>query len=214
MIKLKYGLRLIREIIYPRHCAVCKKIIDEGYFCDKCRRQFIMKKRIADEETGNIYLLFKYEQELQQAIHKLKFTCAKDYLPLLREEAEIAMPKHLRYFLQRYDIVTNIPTSAERLAKRGFDIPAELFGFLEKWEADVLIRVRNTLPLFDLEPALRREELQGCFAVNKSVCGKNILLCDDIYTTGSTVREAAVVLKAAGAKSVDVLAFSASKDNW
>lgn len=214
MMNWKYKLYLIKEIIYPRHCAVCQNVIDEGYFCDKCRRQFILQKRINDEELGNIYLLFKYEQELQQAIHKLKFTYAREYLPLLQEEARLALPRQLKYFLQRYDIVTNIPTSAERLKKRGFDIPTELFGFLDKWEDNMLFRVRNTLPLFDLEPALRKEELQGCFAVKKSVQGKNILLCDDIYTTGSTVHEAAQVLKNAGAAHVDVLAFSASKDNW
>lgn len=214
MMNWKYKLYLIKEIIYPRRCAVCQSVIDEGYFCDKCRRQFILQKRINDEELGNIYLLFKYEQELQQAIHKLKFTYAREYLPLLQEETRLALPRQLKYFLQRYDIVTNIPTSAERLKKRGFDIPTELFGFLDKWEDNMLFRVRNTLPLFDLEPALRKEELQGCFAVKKSVQGKNILLCDDIYTTGSTVHEAAQVLKNAGAAHVDVLAFSASKDNW
>ena len=47
-----------------------------------------------------------------------------------------------------------------------------------------------------------------------SVLGKSVLICDDIFTTGSTMCEAAEVLRKAGAKCVGAVAFTASKDNW
>ena len=78
----------------------------------------------------------------------------------------------------------------------------------------MLKRVRNTMPLFDLEPSLRKQEVAGCFEVEQSILGKSVLICDDIFTTGSTLSEAALALRKAGARSVTALAFTASKDNW
>ena len=113
-------------------------------------------------------------------------------------------------------IICCVPTSPERKAERGFDVPREIFAFLDfkKWQPNLLKRVRNTMPLFDLEPSLRKQEVAGCFAVEQSVLGKSVLICDDIFTTGSTMCEAAEALRKAGAKSVGAIAFTASKDNW
>lgn len=57
----------------------------------------------------------------------------------------------------------------------------------------LLERVRHTEPLYELKPEERKQELAGCFALlpHAKVRGKHVLLCDDIYTTGSTFAEAA-----------------------
>ena len=64
----------------------------------------------------------------------------------------------------------------------------------------LLERVRHTEPLYELKPEERKQELAGCFAMlpHAKVSGKHVLLCDDIYTTGSTFAEAAQVLLDAG----------------
>ena len=73
--------------------------------------------------------------------------------------------------------------------------------------------MRSTAPLFELAPQERRSELAGCFALSQSaqrlIAGKRVLLCDDIYTTGSTMAEAAGVLLRAGAAEVHGLALTA-----
>ena len=116
-----------------------------------------------------------------------------------------------------------MPTSPERLAQRGFDVPQELFGPLldqrsgsSVYSDAVLERVRHTHPLFELGPEERRQELVGCFALRArfDVRGKHVLLCDDIYTTGSTLCEAAQVLRRAGAAKVSALAFCAARSHW
>lgn len=217
MKNFNYKLRLFKEIFYPRRCSVCSCKIDEGLFCGRCRNSFVLKKEIYDKEyLKEVILLYKYKNQLQEVIHKIKFQNDEGLLNFLEEEAKILMPVNRAFFLREYDIICSIPTSAERLKRRGFDVPAEIFAFLHdgKWQGDLLARNRQTLPLFDLEPLLRQEELQGCFSVQQNVKGKSILLCDDIFTTGSTMQEAARTLLRAGALSVSALAFSASKDNW
>ena len=79
-----------------------------------------------------------------------------------------------------------------------------------------LERVRHTEPLYELKPEERKQELAGCIAMlpHARVSGKHVLLCDDIYTTGSTFAEAAQVLLDAGAARVSALALCAAQANW
>ena len=212
-----YQCRLLGEIIYPRRCAVCQTEIDTGYFCEACRKNFALHKTVEGfDNLDKVFMLYKYHQNLQEAIHNVKFAGEKSLLPLLKEEAQLAVVDDLEKLLTDCDIITCVPTSPERKAERGFDVPTEIFAFFnsERWQPNFLKRVRNTLPLFDLEPSLRKQEVAGCFEVEQSILGRSVLICDDIFTTGSTLSEAALALRKAGAKSVTALAFTASKDNW
>ena len=203
-----YG-RVAKELIFPRRCAVCATNIDNGYVCEQCRTEYLLQRQLpccpreeylagqaAPLPTDVLYsalLLYKYEGVFKDALHKIKFEGEAGWLPLLREEAELALPA---------------------------DVPQELFaGLLEGRSVgmEVLLeRVRHTQPLYELKPEERKQELAGCFALlpHAKVRGKHVLLCDDIYTTGSTFAEAAQVLLDAGAARVSALALCAAQANW
>ena len=84
---------------------------------------------------------------------------------------------------------------------------AELTGI--PCRTDVLFRIRKTVPQKRLDPAGRAANLQGAFGVSKrwAAC-ENVLLIDDIYTTGATVEKAAKMLKKAGCRNVYFLTIS------
>ena len=68
-----------------------------------------------------------------------------------------------------------------------------------------MARVRETASQFALTPKQRRENLRGAFEVRgEMVAGRDVLVVDDIYTTGATARECSRVMMRAGAKSVRV----------
>ena len=69
------------------------------------------------------------------------------------------------------------------------------------------MRTRYTRPQVELDPAEREENVKGAFAVERpeEFKDKRVLLLDDVYTTGATVRECAKVLNKAGAEAVYVL---------
>jgi predicted amidophosphoribosyltransferase len=74
---------------------------------------------------------------------------------------------------------------------------------------DILIRAKHTAPQSGTEHvAERKENIRGAFAVKDpdAVRGKNILLIDDVATSGATFLEAALTLKAAGAQKIICLA--------
>lgn len=232
------SLSLLKEIIYPRTCAVCSSNIDDGCFCKVCRKNFLLRlhKHFSGSKDGlwkqNIVLmpedvltelmvLYKYDGALKEKLRSLKFTSDYNALPSLREELKLALPQRFDLWLRSFDYAACVPTSAERLEERGFDIPQELFrdAFAKSgctYVPNLLVRVKRTAPLYSLNKEERRMELCGCFAVNPEydVLGKNILLCDDIYTTGTTFAEAAAALLRAGAASVSAWAFAAAKENW
>lgn len=235
-----YG-RLLKELVFPRRCAVCGQNINVGFFCSSCRKHYLLAKQLEyappeqlpdmshnaepllpEDVLDGVIMLYKYDDALKDALHQIKFGGDARLLPLLREEAEDALPSGKLLWLDGFDFITWIPTSAERLAKRGFDVPDELFGALlderghSTYRGGILERVRRTEPLFELKPEERRAELDGCFALGKNadVRGKSVLLCDDIYTTGSTFVEAAAVLRRAGARRIVALAFSAARSHW
>ena len=217
-----YG-RVAKELIFPRRCAVCANNIDNGYICEQCRREYLLQRQLSccpreeylagqaaplpTDVLYSVLLLYKYEGEA-------------GWLPLLREEAELALPTAKMRWLQQFDLITCVPTAPERRRQRGFDVPQELFaGLLEGRSVgmEVLLeRVRHTEPLYELKPEERKQELAGCFALlpHAKVRGKHVLLCDDIYTTGSTFAEAAQVLLDAGAARVSALALCAAQANW
>ena len=74
----------------------------------------------------------------------------------------------------------------------------------------VIRRVKDTQSQFELTPRGRRKNLQGAFAVSETadLAGREVLLVDDIYTTGATARACAAVLRRAGASRVWVATVS------
>ncbi len=108
-------------------------------------------------------------------------------------------------------LIVPVPLSPEKLETRGYN-QAELLankisnmtGF--KMEC-ILIRNRDTLTQYSLGKNKRSRNIEGAFSldIRYNIINKNIILIDDIFTTGSTANECAKVLVVAGAKSVSVL---------
>lgn len=158
---------------------------------------------------------YKYSGALKEMLHKLKFEGESKFLQPLAEEAVFLVQA---YGESSFDMVVSVPTDAQRRKQRGFDIPEAIFknalAGRGTWQPNVLARVKPTAPQYGLTPGERRTNVSGCFKAARSACGKNILLVDDILTTGATLEEAAKTLKHAGAKSVYALTLCGSLENF
>lgn len=110
-----------------------------------------------------------------------------------------------------FDYLTPVPLHWLKQCRRGYNQAAELAEALSR-EIHLpvrrfLKRIRHTKTQTALDRNERMENLQGCFKMRhgRAVTGRNILLIDDILTTGSTVDECARTLLAGGASSVCAL---------
>ena len=110
-----------------------------------------------------------------------------------------------------------IPLHPRRARERGFnqaDLLAQRIAacYHSKPAADILKKVKSTVPQTEMRGwAERSKNLSGCFSVARPelVRGRNIALVDDVWTSGTTMNEAARMLKEAGAKKI--IAVTASK---
>ena len=119
------------------------------------------------------------------------------------------------YYLRekKVELIVPVPLHRKKMRIRGYNqaaLLAEVLGEITgiSVDEDILVRVKNTKPLKQLNDKERRRSIRGAFSVRKSVWAKTIVLIDDIYTTGSTLDEAAQVLLKAGAEKVYFLTIS------
>ena len=122
-------------------------------------------------------------------------------------------------------LVVPVPLHRSKRKQRGFNQARALAGFAIKalakshpeWHLTLapraLVRQRSTESQAGLTPRQRRSNVRGAFTVSDpgAVRGRNILLIDDILTTGATARAAAQSLKRAGAASVYVATLARAR---
>lgn len=113
------------------------------------------------------------------------------------------------------DVIIPVPLHPKRKKKRGFNQAQAIAEGLArtkgiKLEEGVLVKVKNVLPQTFLEIEEREKNVSGAFSVvgNEKIKGKTVILVDDVYTTGATVRECSIVLKKAGAREVRALTLA------
>lgn len=106
------------------------------------------------------------------------------------------------------DVVLPVPLHPVRHGERGFNQSAEIGRWVARrlrlrLDLSLVVRRRDTRPQVGLAVAQRHDNLAGAFAASTAAQGLRIAVLDDVTTTGSTLRELATVLMAAGAVSVD-----------
>ena len=151
-----------------------------------------------------------YEGECRELIHAYKYR----YKTHLRHPLALLTAAPLRDFVAACapELIVPVPLHIRRLRDRGFN-QAVLLGeiWAREWgiplERGAMRRIRWTEPQISLTAVQRRDNVKGAFDVGdpRVVQGRRVLLVDDVYTTGSTVKECAHVLKAAGAREVAVV---------
>jgi ComF family protein len=151
-----------------------------------------------------------YDGVSRDLIHSFKY---RNKTHLRRSLALLTVEKLTTFVEARKpDLIIPVPLHRKRLRSRGFN-QAVLLGelFSEQWQIPLdrynLRRIRWTEPQVNLSAHERRGNVRGAFTVNDPavVTGRRILLVDDVFTTGSTVEECAIVLKGAGAAEVTVV---------
>lgn len=220
------------NFLYPTQCRVCESYIGIDtvpYLCDNCWDQIDFVKspwcricglpEIEDvcsecatnpPRYGKLRTIACYEGALQDAIHLFKFEKRLNLSKYLIRLTIENMPFDLH--LTEYDYIVPMPIHRIRMNERGFNQSYIISkgisqAFNVDVNTDVLIRRLNTSRQSSLDKEKRLQNIKGAFELQmkEQIQGKNILVFDDVYTTGATVREAVNVLWDADPSEVDVL---------
>jgi len=151
-----------------------------------------------------------FEGNTRELVHQFKYSKRT----LLRRPLGLLAAAYLDDFAREFaaDLIIPVPLHVKRLRQRGFN-QALLLGeiFSQKWGVPLsrnnLRRIRWTEPQVNLGAGERAANVKGAFALNdtEEVAGRKIFLVDDVYTTGSTVKECCRVLLKGGAAEIAVL---------
>ncbi len=154
-----------------------------------------------------------FESIIMDAIHKFKYgrnISAGSALGSFM--AGFSFPD---FDFSEYSLLIPVPLHIKRLRERGFNQSLLLAKEMEKKyklpvNFSLLKRCNFTLTQTGLNKAEREKNIKGAFVVKdkKKIAGKNIILIDDVYTTGATINECAKVLLKAGAQKVAAITLS------
>lgn len=214
----------ILDIIYPPICLMCGKN-DEKYLCNQCEKQIKKIELLKIEKYENKYFnnhlhIFKYEGIIRNKIIDYKFN-NKPYINELFVKIILKNEKICR-FLKSYDIIIPVPIHKNRKRQRGYNqselIVRNLVNKLKNKNidiqviTDILIKTKNNNPQNKLNKEQRIENVKNVYTIQnqEKIFNKNIIIFDDIYTTGNTANECARILKTANCKNI--LIFTIAKD--
>ena len=229
--------KVLLNLIYPLRCPLCQRPLyapGESYLCQQCSskikrltlstckgcaKPFFEKKSLCFECKGKKFYYDKvvvaaiYDDIIRRSIHLLKYarkTALAKPLGILLIEAVSRLD-----CIGQIDLAIPVPLHNRQLRRRGFN-QAEILARSCRQRLAIpvstgnLVKAKLTHTQSDLKRDERFKNVEGAFLVKKpsDVKDKNILLIDDVLTTGATLNECARTLKRAGAEKIIAMAIA------
>jgi len=223
-----------REVFsYPlqRLCEYCERELEENgaRTCPKCGRQTVadgvcLNCKAAPPAFFLGCSAFVYDGEAATMVNALKEGKRRLSYYLGEKTAEKLLEKHRALFGEEEWLVVPVPLTERARRRRGYNQAEELAKvILNKLEEagvkavaafEALQKRRETTAQKDLQAQSRKENVSGAYHVHQRAIfrGKNVLLIDDVMTTGATGDKCAKLLKGAGAKRVVFCAVAATPE--
>lgn len=175
------------EMIFPSNikCVYCKMPIPKSNTYSLCKSCFEQIYFHRDEHICTLY-----EGIMVKLLHGFKYS-SKTYLADIFAQMILQKMQSIR---KTADLLISVPSSAKRLSHRGYNQSILLCESLS-WRLgiphmELFERVKDTAPLASMPPSQRAHELSGAFRLKDKIPeiqGKQIMLIDDILTTGQTI---------------------------
>lgn len=222
-------------IFYPPRCPVCDEILQPGMpvcvscrdkiklaaepVCKRCgkplgdgRREYcgdcLKKKHVFCQGKA----VFLYQGELRQSMYRFKYAGRREYASFYAAAAGELYADWVKR--NRIEVIVPVPMYSGKKRRRGYN-QAEVFAKALGRELGLAVdrklvkRVRDTIPQKELNDVERRHNLKNAFQLGTDIVKYNqVLLVDDIYTTGSTMDAVAEVLLTAGVKGIYFICVS------
>lgn len=224
---LKNFLSDFTDLIFPRCCEACDRSLvgNEATICTSCRislprihlhglHQGVIRYKfvnVPEVILTHSFLLFTKKGKVQRLLHALKYKGNKDVGLMLgfmfgQEMLATGM-------LPESEIIISVPLHAKKKNLRGYnqsDLLAEGFSNATgiPWSATILERIKHTATQTGKSKIERRENVKGVFVVNEHINHKNVIIIDDVLTTGATLEECVQTLKQAGCDTFTILTIA------
>ncbi len=212
-------LNFIKSLVVPRRCPACPKFIkNEEYICKICKEdikeQRILKLNKKIEFCDKVYSSYYYYDKIREMVLFAKYKSPATFMEYFINDLAEDIIKIIDE--NEIDFIVSAPYHKSKLYKYEYDLQSELAKVLSK-ELNLSVinavsKIIKTKKQQDLSEDERKVNLINAFLVTKNIKDKNILLLDDIITTGNTISQLSLILKEAGAKTVVAYSFAIRKE--
>jgi len=209
----------IKDYVFPIFCLNCDK--EGSWLCTNCIKKLntrggfscpicsgvnpltiTCKDCLEQSFLCSVVSIFEYKEGevISKLIYNLKYQYAEEVLSTLKILVDNFIDINLKVF-DNVDMVTFVPLHKKRKAERGFNQAEKIAEIIstkiDKPLLEILFRSRNTPRQARLDRKERLKNVSDAFVVKDNVVidNKNILLVDDVFTTGTTMQECARVIK-------------------
>jgi ComF family protein len=231
---IKKKLHSVLGLVFPSKCLVCNDIVGvesrlcfdcwkkvefiSNPSCSKCGYPFefdigepMLCGSCADEPLvfDKAMSVFRYGEISKVLVHKLKYS---DKLHIAKYLATLMLNK-IQAKNGSFDFIIPVPMHRKKLRRRLYNQAALIAKHISSLSGipflpNGLTKTLYHVPQTGLRRELRKENVRNSFGVTKKysnvIIGKNILLIDDVYTTGATINECSKVLKSALCNNITV----------
>lgn len=207
------------DFLIPKTCINCH-LYTNNFLCEVCSkklRQYLPESFIERKKSNNwnmnsiekgisffekVYYFYYYDQIIHDLVQAIKYDFQKEKIKTLAT-LFYSSTEFQKVNFNEFDLLTFVPLSKQRQNWRGFNhgklITKEIAEKFNKPFLQILDKTKNTKSQIDLSREERLKNLQNLFEVKKDlpieIFSQNILLIDDICSTGSTLIQCAKALK-------------------
>ncbi|MFA6423058.1 MAG: ComF family protein [Patescibacteria group bacterium] len=215
---------LLLDTIFPKNCFVCGE--ENDWFCEKCLEKLniiktqtcylcnrvsekgkVCKKCKTKSNLSGVLISCHYGGATREAIIEMKY---HDVFDIAKSLSKLLINTLEENDLKNFTIIP-IPLHPKKLRDRGYNQSALLAEEISKhfnWPINTsLKKIKYTGPQKELKARDRKNNLRGSFTWDSEDKISNVLLVDDVITTGATVEEVARILKLAGVKKIWAIAI-------
>lgn len=193
---MKKFFNVLLDLIYRKKCYFCGKSKYSLKMCPDCFEELEFSNLFVNRIINgvDIYCAGIYTKKLQKLIRGLKYHKQKE-LAYYQAKFMYEYFKHIDNLQSKKFVLIPVPLHPERIKSRRYnhmELVCEEFSKLSGFNCnfDLIKRVKNTKPQYNLNRKKRMENLSDAFVVDKTYYnGESLLIMDDICTTGSTFEE-------------------------
>lgn len=196
-----------------RRCRVCGVALE---YADESKLHLCRDCEVHPKHFTKGVSPLKYEGHIKKLIYDYKYHDSLHYKKLF---GELLIEEIVNSDMEKVDLILGVPLSLKRENSRGYNQARLISDYIGKRLGiksgeGLLARTKHTSVQNVLGKAQRMKNLEGAFSVAKpcEIRGKNILLIDDIYTTGATLDECAKTLLENGATNVNIATVATAVD--
>ena len=215
--------KILVDFLFPPRCMLCGNVLAQGENCSVCRTKaghFAMtenNRRINHscfKKLDECISFYIYDDIIREGILYAKFKSCQAFTREFLSYTDFDFAEFFRE--SNVDEFISMPYHKSKLYDREYDLPQQMAQTIAKtyglrYNKDLVTKVKKTKNQHDLSLSERRSNIKGAFSTNGEIKGKNIVVLDDIVTTGYSLEEVAAALKKSGANRVTGITFAYNK---